>query len=100
VLVILLVLVIVLNDLVEELLELGVGLVGTGVNTDARVLVGNSGENASLEADTGVARLVLVLLPNLLGEALLELRLALWGEESVEVGEAFGGLVLSDGFHL
>jgi len=100
VLVILLVLVIVLNDLVEELLKLGVGLVGTGVNTDARVLVGNSGENASLEADTGVARLVLVLLPNLLGEALLELRLALWGEESVEVGEAFGGRVLSDGFHL
>lgn len=91
VLIVLLVLVIVLNDLVEQLLELGVGLVGTGIHTDARVLIGNSGENAGLEADTGVARLVLVLLPNLLGEALLELRLALWGEEGIEIGEAFGG---------
>ena len=100
VLIILLVLVIVLNDLIEKLLKLGVSLMRSGVDTDSGILVGNTGENASLKTNTSIAFLILVLFPDFLGKTLLKLGLALWGEEGVEVLEGLGGLVLWRGFHL
>ena len=80
-------LVIVGDALVEELVEGGVGVVGAGVDTNSGVLVLNSGEDASLERNAFFAFHVLVLLPDLLGKALLELRFALRGEESVPILE-------------
>jgi len=40
---------VVLDDLIEELAELGVSVVGSSVNTDTRINVLNARENASLE---------------------------------------------------
>jgi len=79
------VLVVVGDALVEEFAEGRVSVVGSSIDTNTRVLVLDSGEDASLESNALGARLVLVLLPDLLGQALFELRFAFWGEESVEV---------------
>jgi len=82
-----LVTVVVLNDLVEEVVEGGVGVGGTSIDTDAGVEVLATREDASLESNALRARLVFVLFPNFLGQALFELRFAFWGEESFKVNE-------------
>jgi hypothetical protein len=46
---ILAVLVIVLDDLIEELIELGVSIVRSSIDTNARILVSNTRENAHFE---------------------------------------------------
>ena len=85
-----------LDDVVEELVEFRVGVVGASVNTNARVLVGDSGENAHLEGDTLSAFFVFILLPDFLGQASLALVL-FWqgsgGEEVIEVDEILWALV-------
>lgn len=48
-------LVVVLDNLIEKFVELGVGLVGSSINTDSRILVSNTREDAGLERNTGVA---------------------------------------------
>lgn len=62
------VLVVVLNNEIEELGELLVGVVGTSVGTDAGVDVLAARENALLEGDTFLVLEILVLVPNFLGE--------------------------------
>ena len=47
--------VVVLNDLVEELVEFIVGVMGAGVDSDARVLVGNTRENTKLKGNAFLA---------------------------------------------
>jgi len=79
------VLVVVLDDGVEELGELGVGVVGSGIDADSGVLVGNTGEHTHLEWYTLCAALVLILFPNFLGQALLAFRFGIWEEEFVVV---------------
>jgi len=81
------VLVIVGDALVKELVELFVSIVRSSVDTNARVLVLNTREDASLESNALRAGLVLVLLPDFLGQALLELGFAFRGEESVKVNK-------------
>jgi len=44
--------VIVLDDLIEKLVEFGISIVGSSINTNTRILVSNSGENACLEGYT------------------------------------------------
>jgi len=83
------VLVVVGNALVEELVELGVSVVRSSVDSDTGVLVLDTREDASLESNALRARLVFVLFPNFLGQALFELRFAFWGEESFKVNEFF-----------
>ena len=78
---------IVLDDLIEKLVELGVGTVGTSIETDTGIEVLDTRVDAGLESDAHIARLVLVLLPDLLGQVLAERRLGASGEESVEVLE-------------
>ena len=95
-------LVVVRDDLVEELAESGVRVVGTGVGADAGVEVLDTRKDADLEADTGGVGLVLVLLPDLLGEILREGRVGLAsGEESVKIDKFIGrvksGLISSLG---
>jgi len=72
VLAVLAVTVVVLDDLIEELGEGGVGVVRSSVGTNVGVWVLAAREDASLEGDTRRVRLVLVLVPDLLGEGLLE----------------------------
>jgi len=72
--------VIVKNDLIEELVELVVSVVGTSVNTDTGINVLNTGEDASFESNIVLVLLILVFLPNFLGEALAESRFAVSGE--------------------
>ena len=79
--------VVVLDDLVEELVELGVSIMRSGVNTDSGVEVLDTGENACLEGNAFSAALVLVLLPDFLGEALAQLGLGSSWEESLEIYE-------------
>jgi len=81
------VLVVVGNALVEELVELGVSIVRSSVDSNTGVLVLDTREDASLESNALRARLVFVLFPNFLGQALFELRFAFWGEESFKVNE-------------
>ena len=83
-------LVIVENDLVEKLLELSVSIVRSSIDTNARILVCNSRENAHLERNACCAFLILVLFPNFLGKALLALRFGVSSEEVVEVDKIFG----------
>ena len=64
------VLVVVLDDAVKELVEGLVRVVGAGVGTDSGVDVLAAGEDAHLERDTAGVLLVLVLIPDLLGEVL------------------------------
>jgi hypothetical protein len=81
------------DDLIEELVELGVSIMRSSVNTDTRVLVGNTGEDASLESYALSAGLILVLLPDFLGQALLALRSGAFLKEFVEVHKIGPGLV-------
>ena len=62
-------LVIVLDNLIKKLVEFGVSVVRSGINTNARVLIGNTRENAHFEGHTLSAFLVLILFPNVFGEA-------------------------------
>ena len=80
-----LVTVVVLDDLVEELVELEVRALGSSVNTDSRVEVLAAREDAGLEADTLVVLLVLVFIPDFLGQVLGAERLgAIWEEWPVD----------------
>jgi len=47
--------VIVLDNFVEKLVELGIRIVGAGIKADSGVEVLNTGEDAGLEGDTLVA---------------------------------------------
>ena len=64
---------IVLDNLVEKLVELGVRVMGAGIEADSGVEVLNTGEDAGLEGNSLIAGHVLVLLENFLGQALREL---------------------------
>ena len=75
-----LVTVVVLNDLVKELVEGRVGVGAASVAADAGVDVLAAGEDASLEGDTAGVLLVVVLLPEVLGEESADRRLAVSGE--------------------
>lgn len=86
-----LVTVVVLNDLVEEVVEGGVGVGGTSIDTDAGVEVLATREDASLEGNSSGIALVMVLVPDVLGEVLGAERLAVGGELG-EVDELLGGL--------
>lgn len=95
--------VVLLDDLVKHFIEAVVGVVGSGVDTDSRVEVHASGEEASLEGDTAGVGLVFVLFPDLLGEVSGESGVGALGElwhisefigvfeEISTVSEAFGG---------
>lgn len=61
-----------LNDAIEQLVELLVGAVVAGVDSDARIDVLAATEDASLEGDAGIVLLVLVLIPDLLGQVLIK----------------------------
>ena len=69
------VLVVVLDDLVEEVRESSVGVCGTSVATDTRVDVLAAREDASLERHTRCITLVVVLVPDVLGQVLADERL-------------------------
>ena len=60
--------VILLDDLVEEVLEGGVGVLGTGVAANARVEILAAREDAGLEGNASLVALVMVLVPDGLGE--------------------------------
>ena len=89
---------VVLHNLVEEVAEggVGVGRAGVAANTGVGVLAAR--EDAHLEGDTSGVLLVVVLLPDVLGEVLAheggatirELRPALEILRSLEVGTAHG----------
>ena len=86
--------VVLLDDSIEEVAEGDVGVGGTGVAADAGVDVLAAREDASLERNTASVRLVVILLPDLLGEMLRDKRLAVLGELG-PVDEVFGGLEVS-----
>jgi hypothetical protein len=86
-------LVVVLNNLVENLGELGISIVRSGIETDTRVLVGNTRENAGLESYTFFAGLVLILIPDLFCKAYFSLRFGSFLKELVKVDEVLGALV-------
>ena len=81
----LLVTVIVLDDLIEQVAEGGVGIVRASVETDAGVEVLDARENASLEGNTASILVVLILIPDFLGQVLAEQRLGASREERLEV---------------
>ena len=56
---------------------------------------GNSGENANLEWNSLSTALILVLLPDLFGQALLALRFSFWLKEFVVIHEIGSALVSS-----
>ena len=74
------VLVVVGNALVEELVELSVSVVRSSVDSDTGVLVLDTREDASFESNTVLVLLILVFLPNILGEALAKCGFAVSGE--------------------
>lgn len=80
-------LVIVLNDLVEELVELGVSIMRSSIDTDSGVEVLDAGENAGLEGNALCALLVFVFFPDFLGHALGQLGLGSGWEERVKINE-------------
>jgi hypothetical protein len=82
--------VIVLDDLIEELVESLVRVVGSSVNTDSGVLILDTRKDAGLERDTRSAGLVLVLVPDFLTHALFQLGVVGAGEESIEILEFIG----------
>ena len=86
------VLVVVLNDTVEELAELLVGVVGTGIGANARVNILAAREDACFEGDTLLVALVLVLVPDLLGEESADGGLLVLLRELGEVLEVVGVL--------
>lgn len=97
--------VVVLHDLVEEVAEGGVGVGGAGVAANTGVGVLAAGEDAHLEGDTGGVLLVVVLVPDVLGQVLAhegggtigELRPALEVLRSLEVGAAHGATSFGGG---
>jgi len=86
------VLVVVGDALVEELVEACVSVLRTGIDTNSRVLILNTGENTSFESNALFAFHVLVFFPNFFGEALFKLRLAVLGKKGIEVNQLFRGL--------
>ena len=73
--------VVVLDDLIEELVELQVRALRSSVNTDSGVEVLAAREDAGLEGDTAVINLILVLIPDFLGEVLGAERLSTFWEQ-------------------
>ena len=61
-----------LNDLIEEWGEGIVGVVGSGVDTDTRVSPLGTREDSLSESESILVLSVLALLPDILGEALVE----------------------------
>lgn len=88
----LLVAVVLLDDLVEQVSESSIGIVRASIQTNAGVEVLDAREDARLERHTARILLVLVLLPNVLGEVLREQRLGAWREELLPVLQIVRGL--------
>ena len=82
-----LVAVVLLDDRVEQLGELGVRVVRAGVDTDSGIEVLDSRENASLEGNAGSIDLIFVLFPDFLRHSLAECGLCARREESFIVLE-------------
>ena len=61
---------VVLNDLIEELIEGEVGVVGASIHANSRVEVLASREDTSLEGNTSRIALILVFVPDFLGKVL------------------------------
>jgi len=91
-----LVTVVVEDDLVEELAEGGVRVSRSSVGTNVRICVLATREDASLERNSSSILLVLVLLPDLLGEGGLEKGVAVIWEEWPVDEVIWGGEVASD----
>jgi len=85
------VLVVVGDTLVEELVEAGVSVLRTGIDTNTRVLILNTGENTSFESNALGAFLIFVFFPNFFGEALFKFRLAVLCEKGIEVNQLIRG---------
>ena len=83
---------VVLDDLIEKLVELGVGTVGTSIEADTGIEVLDTRVDAGLESDAHVAFLVLVLIPDLRGQVLAKRRLGASREESLEILKIFARL--------
>ena len=83
--------VVVLDNLVEELVEGLVRVVGASVSTNAGVDVLASREDAHLEGDTTSIMLVFVLIPDFLGEVLGDKRARLVLGEEGPVDEIVNG---------
>ena len=79
--------VVLLDDWIKELSEGGVRVVRTGVDTDAGIEVLDSREDAGPERDTGSIGLVLILLPDCLGQVLGQRGLCAFWEERFKVLE-------------
>lgn len=62
-------LMVVSNALIEELVEGGVSVVRTSIDSNTRVLILDTGENAGLKSNALSARLIFVLFPNFFGKA-------------------------------
>lgn len=88
----LLVAVVLLDDLVEQVSESSIRIVRASIQTNAGVEVLDAREDARLERHTARILLVLVLLPNVLGEVLREQRLGAWREELLPVLQIVRGL--------
>ena len=84
-LVLLTVTVVFLDDGIEKLGEFGVRIVRSSVETNTRIKVLDTREDAGLESDTGCVTLILILLPNFLGKMLRKKRLSSSGEESSKI---------------
>ena len=87
--------VVVLDDLVEKLVELVVGVVGASIDADSRVLVGNTRENAKFEGNTLLALLVLVFIPDFLCQTIFASGVCSSLKEIVVVYEVLWSLVSS-----
>jgi hypothetical protein len=83
-----------LDNGIEQFGELGVGIVRTSVETNARIEVLDTRENAGLEGNSRFIALILILLPDLFGEMLGEKRLSSGGEESIEILKLISGFKL------
>jgi hypothetical protein len=87
----LLVFVIVLDDKVEKLSELSVGIVTAGINTDAGVSIFTTREDSLLEWETKLVFLICILSPNISRQVLQKERFCAI-REGRETSEVFGSL--------
>jgi hypothetical protein len=77
------------NALIKKLVEGCVGVMRSSIDTNARVLILNTGEDASFKSNALSARHVFVFFPNFFSQAFGELGLGSWGEEGLEFFQFF-----------
>jgi len=90
-------LVVVLNNLVEEVSELSVGIVGSGIGTDSRVNILNSRENASFERYTKFIGFIVVFVPDILSKIFADERFSSFWEDWKR-GHLLWALEVASGF--